>query len=225
MANKSSNLLWGLLFIVLGVLFGGNALDLWNFNLFFEGWWTLFIIVPSIMGLFQRGSKISALIGLVVGVMLLLSAQNIISWYILSKLIIPIIFIFIGLQIIFRKDFSKDKFYEKSFSSDGLPEYTAFFSGNDINFPYEKFVGANLTAIFGGVDLNLKNAIIDEDVVINSLVIFGGADIIVPPNVKVKVSSIPILGGNSNKTSQVIREDVPTIYIKAISIFGGTEIK
>ncbi len=54
-------------------------------------------------------------------------------------------------------------------------------------------------AVFGGVDLNLKDARIYHDVVINVTSVFGGGEILVPPNVKVKVSSLPIFGGVSNR--------------------------
>lgn len=223
MGNKATSALWGIIFIVLGIVFGGNAFNLWDFNLFFDGWWTLFIIVPCIIGLFQNGFKIGSLIGLMIGVMLLLSAQDIIRWATMGKLIIPIIFILIGLSIIFGNKFNTEKI--NHINKNGLPEYTAIFSGNSINFPYEEFNGASITSIFGGVDLNLKNAIIKEDVVISTVNIFGGSDILVPPNVKVKVSSVPIFGGVSNKTNQIQVEDAPTIYINATCVFGGVDIK
>ena len=55
--NKISNLLWGLVFVVLGVIFGLNALEITDINVFFDGWWTLFIIVPCFIGLFKDEDK------------------------------------------------------------------------------------------------------------------------------------------------------------------------
>ena len=46
-----SNLLWGFVLIVLGIIFGLNSLEITNINVFFDGWWTLFIIVQL---LFQK---------------------------------------------------------------------------------------------------------------------------------------------------------------------------
>ena len=46
MRQRVGNILFGLAFLVAGLGFGGQALGLWNFNLFFSGWWTLFLIVP-----------------------------------------------------------------------------------------------------------------------------------------------------------------------------------
>lgn len=41
-------LITGLLLLIIGVGFIGEATHLWNFNLFFPGWWTLFIIIPRL---------------------------------------------------------------------------------------------------------------------------------------------------------------------------------
>jgi hypothetical protein len=55
------------------------------------------------------------------------------------------------------------------------PGYTAVFSGQDVRIT-DEFFGANLTAVFGGVDLDLREAVIKQDVVINGMVVFGGVD-------------------------------------------------
>ena len=43
--------LLGILLICLGVILGLNAFEITNIDIFFDGWWTLFIIVPSFLGL------------------------------------------------------------------------------------------------------------------------------------------------------------------------------
>ena len=45
--KKFGNILWGVVLIIVGVIFGLNAVGLTDINIFFHGWWTLFIIVPS----------------------------------------------------------------------------------------------------------------------------------------------------------------------------------
>ena len=37
----------GFLLIFIGLILGLNAFGITNINLFFSGWWTLFIIIPS----------------------------------------------------------------------------------------------------------------------------------------------------------------------------------
>ena len=105
--NKISNSLWGLVLIFLGLIFGLNALDITDINIFFDGWWTLFIIVPCFIGLFKNESKTGNIIGLIIGVLLLLGSQNIINFALIWKLIIPIILIMIGLSFIFKDAFNK----------------------------------------------------------------------------------------------------------------------
>lgn len=55
MKKKLTNILWGLFFIIIGVGFAGNALGIWDFNLFFPGWWTLLIIIPCFISMIQSG--------------------------------------------------------------------------------------------------------------------------------------------------------------------------
>ncbi len=69
MRNKISNVLFGLAFVIAGIGFAGNAFDLWDFSLFFDGWWTLFIIVPCLVALFRNGFSPVPIIGVIVGVL------------------------------------------------------------------------------------------------------------------------------------------------------------
>ena len=64
---RSKSVIIGLCFIVLGVLIGLASFDIIDFDLFFPGWWTLFIIVPSVMGLICDGDKTWSLVGLFIG--------------------------------------------------------------------------------------------------------------------------------------------------------------
>lgn len=228
MRNKMSNILWGLGFIVVGLGFAGNAFGLWDFRLFFRGWWTLFIIIPSLISMIQNGPRTTSVIGLCVGGLLLLSAQNVINGQILGDLIVPIILVIIGLGFIFKTGIRREKISENMkahYHSDGAPDLTAIFGGRDANFRGEIFTGADINAIFGGVELDLRGSIINENVVIRATVIFGGIDIYVPSNVKVKVSSMPIFGGVSDKSLAPADPDAPILYVNATCMFGGIDIK
>ncbi len=86
-------------------------------------------------------------------------------------------------------------------------------------------MGTTMNAIFGGVELDLTDAIIDEDVVINATAVFGGIDIKVPYNVKVKVSNVPVFGGVSNKVPTSRDLNAPTIFLNSTCMFGGIDIK
>ena len=100
--NKIGNLLWGLVFVAVGVIFGLNALEITDINIFFDGWWTLFIIVPCFIGLFKDKDKSGNLIGFIIGLCLLLGCIDIIEFTLIWKLMIPAILVMIGLSFVFK---------------------------------------------------------------------------------------------------------------------------
>ena len=226
--KKAENVLWGIVLIILGLIVGGNTLGITDIDIFFDGWLTLFIIIPCFLGLFKDSDKTGSLIGILIGIGLLLGCQDIIRFDLIWKLAFPVILIVIGLSLIF-KDVFGDKISSEikklNENNNSKNSYCATFGGQNVNFDEEKFTGADVTAIFGGVKLDLKNAIIDQDVVINASAIFGGIDIYVPKNVKVKTKSVPIFGGVNNKANISPDEKSHTIYINGTAIFGGIEIK
>lgn len=225
MRNSVGNLFWGILLVVIGLGFAGNVFGLWNFELFFAGWWTLFIIVPCAISMIQNGIQLWNTIGLGIGVLLFVSQQGYFNGQLLGDLIFPIIIIAIGLSIMFKEKLSKNAKQIQSMSKDGLADYSAVFGGQELNFPGDEFKGASLTAIFGSINLDLRQAIINEDIYVSTTAVFGGIEIMLPNNVRVEISSTPIFGGISNKANKPLGENPPTIYINSTNIFGGTEVK
>lgn len=224
--RKLSSVLWGIVLIAAGVILALNVFNITNIDVFFDGWWTLFIIVPCAIGLFTEREKTGNIIGIVIGVFLLLCCQDILSFSMLWKLLVPAIIVIIGLKLIFVGLFgNKANEIMKKLKLEGKEPKSgcATFSGCDLNYDGEVFEGAELTAIFGGVKCDLKNAIIEKDCAIQVSAIFGGIDILVPDNVNVKVSSNCIFGGISNKTA--VHKEAPTIYVSGTCMFGGVEIK
>ena len=224
--NKIGNLLWGLVFIIVGIIFGLNVLDITNINIFFDGWWTLFIIVPCFIGLFKDKEKTGNLIGLIIGVCLLLGCMGIVEFTLIWKLMVPAILVMIGLSFIFKDTLSsKVKKEIKKLNKTETKEYCSCFSGQTIDFNNEEFKGCSISAVFGGVKCDLKNAIIKDDVVINANSIFGGITIYVPEGVNVKIGSTSIFGGVSDERKNKTNDAKYTVYINATSMFGGVEIK
>lgn len=224
--NKMSNLLWGLVFIVIGVIFGLNALDITHINIFFDGWWTLFIIVPCFIGLFKDNEKTSNLIGLIIGLCLLLGCLDVLEFTIIWKLMVPVILVMIGLSFVFKDTLNKKVKKEiKKLNKKDAKEYCSCFSGQTIDFDKEEFKGCALSAIFGSVKCDLRNSIIKEDIVINATSIFGGIDILIPEDVNVKINSTSIFGGVSDERKNKTKDAKYTIYINATAMFGGVELK
>lgn len=224
--NKVSNMLWGIVLVVVGVIFGLNALEITNINILFDGWWTLFIIVPCFIGLFKEEEKTGNLIGLMIGICLLLGCLDFISFTLIWKLLVPTILVMIGLSFIFKDVFQgKIKEEIKKLNQSDNKEYCATFAGQDVDFSGQEFRGCSLSAVFGGVKCDLRKAKIKEDVVIYTSAIFGGITILVPDDVQVKISSTPIFGGVSDERKNKNDDSKVIIYIKATSMFGGVEIK
>lgn len=224
--KKVSNMLWGIVLIIIGVIFGMNALGISDIDIFFDGWWTLFIIVPCFIGLFSDDDKTGNLIGLVIGVILLLGCQGYIRFYMIWKLIVPTILILVGLSFIFKDTFNRKIKKEMSkLNRNKDREYYATFSGQNINFANEAFTGCSLNAVFGGLKCDLRDAMIHEDCILDASAIFGGITIYVPENINVKVTSTPIFGGVTNHCRSKNQTDCVTVYINALCMFGGVDIK
>ena len=226
--RKFGNVLWGVVLVIIGLIIGGNALGITNINIFFDGWWTFFIIIPCFIGLFKDNEKTGNVIGLLIGVGLFLGCQNILDFDLIWKLVFPVILVVIGLSIIFKDTLGgkvSSEIKKLNEKRNGENSYCATFAGQDVKFDGENFTGADLTAVFGGVKCYLRNAIIESDVVINASSTFGGIEIYVPSNVKIKIKSMPIFGGIENKANTKVDENSHTIYINGTAIFGGVEIK
>ncbi len=226
--KKFGNVLWGVLLIAIGLIIGGNALGITHINIFFDGWWTLFIIIPCFIGLIKDDEKTGSLIGLLIGIALLLGCQNILNFDLIWKLALPTILVLIGLSIVFKDALGgkvSSEIKKLNENRNGGDSYCATFAGQNVNFDGVKFTGTDLTAVFGGVKCDLRNAIIDSDVVVNASSTFGGIEIFVPSNVNIKIKSTPIFGGVSNKANTTPDENSHTIYINGTAVFGGVEIK
>jgi predicted membrane protein len=238
--------IFGIILVAAGVVFAGNELGVWNIHLFFDGWWTLFIIIPCLISMVQNGFNAGNIIGLCIGVFFLLQQQNIFWFHEYRKLIFPIIIVLLGVIIIFKhndKNFIHHQSNQPGYgqtvtetpkaeegneqpqfhASPDIVQMTAFFSGQDYESSHEPFNGADVKAFFGGIDLDIRNAVIDKDVRIDALCLFGGIDILVPPNIPVKVLSTTIFGGVDNRANYTTGS--PCIYVYSTCVFGGIDIK
>lgn len=253
MRDRLGNILWGIAFIVVGVGFAGNVFGLWDFHLFFDGWWTLFIIVPCGINIIQNKPNTGNIIGLVVGLMLLLGAQDVFAWRMMWSMVLPVALVIVGLSFLFRsgkgKNYHEDyhrgyqgSTYEGSqdFAQTGqesktedfrphmegaVPQFSSVFNGRKVSYNNEVFQGAVLHSVFGGIDLDIRNAILEQDVLIRAEAIFGGINILVPPDVRILIKDQSFCGGISNKANPPYGVPRATLYIEGNCAFGGVDIK
>ena len=146
--NNMKSILWGVVLVLLGVLVGTNSLGITNIDIFFDGWWSLFIIIPCFIGLFSNEDKTGNIIGLLVGVVLLLGMNDILDLDKIWKLIVPSIIVIIGLSLIFKNSFNSkvnDKINKLNKEKNSDDNYFAAFSGQDVNLSNKKFNGSQYT--------------------------------------------------------------------------------
>ena len=87
----------------------------------------------------------------------------------------------------------------------------------------ENFEGAEVSAVFGGVEYDLRKALITQDCGLKVSAIFGGVDILVPENVNVVVNCTSIFGGVDNQVPTM--PGCPTLYVTGACMFGGVDVK
>ena len=81
-------------------------------------------------------------------------------------------------------------------------------------------------ALFGGMDLDLRDAIFEAPVVeISGFWCFGGLDIKVPEGIEIQDQTAGIFGGTDVRDVGDPSPGAPTLVIKGVSLFGGVSIK
>ncbi len=220
--KKAKGIVWGIVIVAIGIILGLNAVGITDIDIFFDGWWTLFIIIPCGISVFTSKNKVGNIIGVTVGVILLLNCLEIIDFEIVWKVVVPVLIIAFGIKLIFNNAFTKKEFPKIKI---GTKSSTAIFSGKEIKYDDEIFNGATYTAVFGGIESDLRGAAIQNNAVINVTVIFGGVDILLPENVNVKTSSTSFFGGIDSEDHLNNGDNAITVYVNATSIFGGIDVK
>lgn len=218
MREKLANILWGLLWIGIGVFVFGKVMGFWEVPVLFPGWWTLLIIFPSFVSMIKNGIRPVNSIFMLCGVLLLLERNHVIESGTLGKILVPAIFFIIGVCILLRSLFGGTKQHYN-----GSEGYSATFAGNVITATESPFTGCEADAVFGGLDLDLTGVTIEDGAVIEASAIFGGIDIKVPAGVNVKVKRTELFGGAKSRVSN--QSGAPVLYVNALCMFGGVDIK
>jgi predicted membrane protein len=100
-------------------------------------------------------------------------------------------------------------------------DYTSIFGGQERRVTSKDWRGGEATAVFGGLDLDLREAGLADGAQLEVAAIFGAVKIIVPKDINVDVSGLPIFGGIDDKSAN---GGTKTLQITATVVFGGLEI-
>lgn len=138
----------------------------------------------------------------------------------------PLAFVVVGFYIIRRKIPTTADLDSSDADDKDLIEDTAIFSGGDKVVNSRNFRGGNLTAIFGGSNVDLTTAKLSPDsATIEIFYLFGGSKIRVPQDWNVEVRVTSIFGAMADKRVLKNEGDQPEVLlVKGLIVFGGAEI-
>ncbi len=125
-----------------------------------------------------------------------------------------------------RHDWSTGAPAMSNANSDRLHE-VAVFGGIRKRIDSQNFEGGEVRAVFGGVELDLRPAVIVKDEIeIEAEAVFGGVDITVPETWRVVVEGRGVFGGYEDKTRHTATEPPgPRVLITGSAVFGGVTVK
>lgn len=224
--NSFNQIFWGFAIIIVGLLFLVQNLGIMNTFPF----WNFLPALLVILGLYQLFiNRFRAWVGpvilILVGLYLLMATLDFISWSTFGTLIWPSVLILIGLSIIFRRGGGQ----YKEFSEDSNNQFNVFsaFSGQKRKITSLDFQNGETTAMFGGTEIDLRDAkIANPPARIQTTAMFGGVEIIVPEDWDVRVDVVAFFGGTDDKRKSVISpKTTPDLIISGTVMFGGIEVK
>jgi predicted membrane protein len=222
--NNQSN--WvGITLIIIGFLFILDTFNIMEFGGIISDWWPAIFIIIGLIKL-QGQDRGAGLIFILIGALLLLTIHDIVEWNSIWRLW-PLILIFIGLSMIFKGRRSKWKLTNEPTTGDEYIHSNAVFGGSERTVTSQNFKGGEAMALFGGVELDMRQAKISADgCKIHATALFGGIEIIVPDDWNVIITGTPIFGGIDSKSRR--KSDASSgkdVYIHCTVAFGGVEIK
>jgi predicted membrane protein len=219
----------GIIFILIGIgaIFG--QLGFWDFSDILSIWWPIILICIGVSKLGRKSvSKTSGIILVVLGALFQLRELDILTVS-LARFFWPAIVIAIGVSMLLPRTLTKENFeFSKREVDDDIVDNLALFSAVKSRNISKNFRGGSLVALFGGIDMDLRDAyLLNEGARMDVTAAFGGVNIIVPPEWKVVVKGIPIFGGWSNKTrsKDYVSPDTPVLTLNCFVAFGGVDIK
>ena len=125
-----------------------------------------------------------------------------------------------------NSDWFKKKMNESGKDNDDTIEATAIFCGVNKTILSKHFKGGEIEAIFGGGEIDLSQADIEEDCILDITVVFGGLKLIVPSNWEVRTNITAIAGGVDEKRPKIRGEAAnKRLTLVGTVMFGGVEIR
>lgn len=218
MKTKQATL--GALVIVAGIIVLLSNINVGPVRDFLNHWWPLAIIIA---GLYMFWSNpryyVWPLVIVIVGGSLLLNTLDVADIQ-LGTLIVPLILLAVGISILTN---SRGKRHSDAETSE--EDIVAILGGSSSKNTSDNYSGGAITAILGGVELDLSKAKIGKGAVLHVSVVMGGIDLRVPEDVIVLNRVQAILGGIDVKGQPAPSKTASTLTIEGQIIMGGVDIK
>ena len=234
---RSNRFIPAIVLVSVGVLFLLSNMglfhiwDLWHY-------WPVILIVSGVvkMSSHEEGSKPSATVMLIVGAVFLM--MNLGLFDLRIRFFWPLIFVGAGLYM-FARSWNHGRWGNHEFSpqvaatwadSDSRLQNWAIFGGVKRVVNSQNFAGGELTAVFGGIEIDLRRAQIVNNgrpVIIEANAAFGGISIKVPDTWRIAVRGIGIFGGYQDEGVKLRQSDAlsPLLVVTGYAAFGGVVVE
>ena len=224
----TSQVLIGLMAIAVGVIFTFDNLEIIDARDYLQ-YWPVALVAGGLLKLWHARSDghgwFGGLFLLGIGSYMLLA--RIVYIQISGREIFPMFLVFLGGYMVWRGFGGR----RRGRTADGLSSFSglAIMGGVVRRSNSQAFEGADLTAIMGGCEIDLRQASIapGTEAVIDVFAFWGGIDIKVPEDWTVVTRAMPLMGGVEDKT-RTPQPPPPVekrLVISGIVMMGGVVVK
>ena len=226
--SGASGIIIGSIIVLVGL---GLLLDNMNIVRFHDIWryWPVLLVVYGVSRVLDGRSLSSYVWGgaiTLIGAFLLLDNLEIVSFN--FDYIWPVLIIAFGLSMLVRAMDRKRYVDGVATSSESALNVVAVFGGSRRVVDAQDFCGGDITAVFGGVRLDLRRAAIATGrAVLEINAVFGGVEIRVPENWNVQTKGVGVFGGFDDKTLHPKPDPegkTPELLITGAAVFGGMSV-
>lgn len=231
----SAHLVFGLVIIVVGVLFTLDNLNIVDGGEYLYQYWPVAVIAIGVARLIESGMRGGSFVGggllTAIGTWLLLDHLDLIEAGVLDFW--PVILVVVGCVIVWQglKGTARPERPVTStedvvaVDQESFVSAVALLSGVNRGSNSPRFRGGELTAFMGGCEIDLRQAAIDGEAVIDVFAMWGGIEIRVPEHWRVIGRVTPLLGGFDDSTRPPKEATSQTLIVRGVVIMGGIEIK
>ena len=218
----------GMMAIAVGIIFTLDNMEIIDGRDFLQYWPVVFVVLGGQKLWHARKDGHGWLGGLIfVGIGTYMLLARIIYFELSSREIFPLFLVLLGGFLVWR-GFGGPR---RGRPIDGHSSFSglAIMGGVARRSNSQTFQGADLTAVMGGCEIDLRQASIapGTEAVIDVFAFWGGIDIMVPEDWTVINRAIPIMGGVDDKTRppQPPRPVEKRLVISGIVVMGGVVVK